>query len=809
MNNKFTKICIIIISVFFLQTTAHGKQTISFGLVPGFRPITFVNDRGQPDGFAIELYTKIMDEFGYEPEFVIGSFKDLYKKLLSNDLDFFGTLTRRSDRESLFFWPNEPTITGWGQLFVAHGKAINSINEIRGEKIGLVSQEAKGKSFINHMKSLSIPFETAYFPSFDELIDAVILNKVIAGIANNTIVATNAKIDPTGFVFAPSSAYSTTAVDNVRIIPLVKRFNDRMAELKSDHNSYYWELYQKWFSPTRIKTKVIPGWLIWLVAALGGGMIIFFIISRVLKVQVLSRTAELEEFTQRLSIHVEQTPLGVIEWDLDFTVTQWNNAAKNIFGYSKEEAVGRTGLELIIPKEVHNLVQPIWNKLVSGKGGRRSTNENITKDGKLIVCEWYNTTLLDSNGIIIGVASLVQDITNQKNFEEEKTMLERQLQQSQKMEAIGALAGGIAHDFNNILTIILGYSDMLKTDLSLQTSSNKDLDEIIKAGNRAKDLVRQILTFSRQHKKEFIPIQPDLIIKEALKMLRSSIPSTIKIESNVPKSGSIIGDPTQLHQIMMNLCTNAYHAMRKTGGILSVLLEPVNLDENDIKVSALAIPPGSFLKLEISDNGHGMDKATQQKIFDPYFTTKKIGEGTGLGLSVVHGIVKNFGGHISVYSEPDKGTTFRIYFPQTITKTETAPIKFTELNPTGHEHILVVDDEISIVVMEKRMLESLGYQISACTSSPEALKIFQNQSENIALVITDMTMPDMTGIELIQSIRAIRPNIPIILCSGFNELIDEKNTTCIPDLKYLNKPVLKRNFALAIRGLLDNSKRPE
>ncbi len=516
---------------------------------------------------------------------------------------------------------------------------------------------------------------------------------------------------------------------------------------------------------------------------------------------------ELNESAQRLAIHVEQTPLGVIEWDLDFRITQWNKAAENIFGYSKQEAIGQTGLELVVPIERHHRAQPIWDDLVTGKGGTRLKNDNKTKDGKTINCEWYNTSLLDSNGVVVGVASLVEDITEQKNMEKEKFILERQLQQSQKMEAIGALAGGVAHDFNNILGIILGYSDMLKIELSNNTALNEKVDQIIKAGNRAADLVRQILAFSRQNKKELVPIRPDLVIKESLKMLRSSIPSTIKIESSIPKTGSIVGDPTQFHQILMNLSTNANHAMRKTGGMLKFLLEPIKLEKIDAKAFSSALSPGSYLKLEISDTGHGMDKATQQKIFDPYYTTKKIGEGTGLGLSVVHGIVKNFGGHISVYSEPDKGTTFRIYLPHVVSEAKKTIDLSIDANPTGDEHILVVDDEKPIVELQKFMLEDLGYRVTTCTSSPDAFKIFQNQPKDISLVVTDMTMPDMTGIDLVKYIRAIQPEIPVILCSGFSELINEETAEYIDNLKYLKKPVLKNDFALNVRKLLDNDKK--
>lgn len=801
MNLKKITLLFIILLLFF-SGELFGKEVIRFGLIPGFKPVTFV-DNGKPTGFVIDLYTQIMDELGYEPEFITGDFKSIYNQLLKNEIDFFGTLTRRPDRETLFYWPKEPTITGWGQLFVAPGNAINSIDEIRGSKIGLVINEAKGKNFISHMASLGIPFEKKYFSNFKDLIEAVIQEKVSAGVANNKIVATNGKIESTGVVFAPSSAYSTTSATNARMIPVVEKINRRMAELKSNPTSYYWDLHKKWFSSTRIESSVIPNWLIWLIVVLSLGLGFFFVIVKVLKAKVLQRTSELKESAQRLSIHVEKTPLGVIEWDTEFKVLQWNNAAEKMFGYSREEVIGKTGFELIVPEEVHPLVQPVWDELISGEGGNFSTNKNITKDGELIVCEWYNTTLLDENNTVIGVASLVHDITEKTQIEKEKDILERQLHQSQKMEAVGTLAGGIAHDFNNILGIILGYSDLLKSDRSLGTAANEKLDEIVQAGNRAKDLVGQILAFSREQKDEIVPIEPDIILKEALKMLRSSIPTTIKMESNVPKAGYIMGEPTKLHQIMMNLCTNAYHAMRETGGVLNVSLVPVELEESDTKVLSLALSQGPHLKIEISDTGHGIDKKIQQKIFDPYFTTKRKGEGTGLGLSVVHGIVKSFGGDITVYSEPEQGTTFQIYFPQVTSESEIKEKISAKPNPTGEEHILVVDDEEPIVQIEKQILESLGYQVTACSSSGQALSLFQSEADDIALVVTDMNMPGMDGLKLLKNLRGVRSNIPVILCSGFSELIDEEKTKLIKNLKYLKKPVLKRDFAIAVREMLD------
>jgi len=394
------------------------------------------------------------------------------------------------------------------------------------------------------------------------------------------------------------------------------------------------------------------------------------------------------------------------------------------------------------------------------------------------------------------VLSIVHDLTNIMKLEE-------QLRQSHKMESIGTLAGGIAHDFNNILGIILGYSEILKIQLPDDFSATGSVDQIMKAGNRAKDLVTQILAFSRTSDDEFRPIMPHLIINEVLKMLRASIPSTIEIRGKITKCGAIIGEPTQLHQVVMNLCTNAYHAMRETGGVLEVLLEPIVLNETDTQVLSLALPPGTYAKLEIRDTGHGIDKALQLKIFDPYFTTKKKGDGTGLGLAVVHSAVQSFSGHIAVYSEPERGTTFRVYFPLIELRVKPAFNEDIDPVPRGDEHILVVDDEASIVEILKEMLEGFGYQVSAFTSSTEALKEFENRIDDIDLVITDMTMPEMTGVELIQNLCTLKPGLPSILCSGFSELVNKKSAKEFGIDKYLMKPVLNRDLAIAVRDILD------
>lgn len=391
----------------------------------------------------------------------------------------------------------------------------------------------------------------------------------------------------------------------------------------------------------------------------------------------------------------------------------------------------------------------------------------------------------------------INDITGRKIEEARREKLEDQLRQSQKMESIGTLAGGIAHDFNNILFPVMGFTEMLLEDLSKDDKFSKPLNEILKGCLRAKDLVQQILTFSRQTDKEYKPIRIDLILNEILKLTRSTLPSTIEIQKDIlPGTGMVVADPTQIHQIIMNLCTNAFHAMEEQGGILKIRLEAVQFSADTLPSPELI--PGWYICLTISDSGIGIDSETLENIFDPYFTTKGKGKGTGLGLSVVHGIVKNYGGKILVESEKFKGTTIKVYLPrassgQTILIEEASK---TDLSGTGH--ILLVDDERQITIMIEGMIGRLGYQVTSKNSSPDALKIFCESPDSFDLIITDMTMPILTGDLLVKEIKKIRPDMPVILVTGYSDKINQENPIDINVDQILMKPVLKNDLAKAI-----------
>jgi len=417
------------------------------------------------------------------------------------------------------------------------------------------------------------------------------------------------------------------------------------------------------------------------------------------------------------------------------------------------------------------------------------------KNGTPFVGSVSAVAVKDAIGEMKYYDGIIEDVTGKKE-------VQLQLQQAQKMEAIGTLAGGIAHDFNNILSAIIGYTELSLSDIEKESIVYQNLQEVFKAGGRAKDLVKQILTFSRQAEHERKPVQVKLISKEAIKFLRASLPTTIEIRPEIISESMVMADPTQIHQLLMNLCTNAGYAMREKGGVLEVKLIDVNL-ESDVTDEHPELKPGPYLELTISDTGHGIPAHILDRIFDPFFTTKGKAEGTGMGLSVVHGIVGSYGGKILAFSEPGKGSTFKAYLPTVERDEEPLPIAGEGIT-TGTERILFVDDEMALVEIGKQMLESLGYKVTGRTSSIEALELFKAKPDSFDLIITDMTMPNMTGDELARELIRIKPEIPVILCTGYSARINPQQAAAMGIRAFVSKPVLRKDIAKTIRTVIDD-----
>jgi PAS domain S-box-containing protein len=492
---------------------------------------------------------------------------------------------------------------------------------------------------------------------------------------------------------------------------------------------------------------------------------------------------------------VENSVTGIYQASIEGRFLSLNASLAYMLGYDSPEEL--KGISDVRQLYVHPERRSEMLRQIEEHGEAREFEAEFFRKDKSIVWISHNLRAVrNSTGKIVYLEGTASDITDAK-------FLRARLDQAQKMEAIGTLAGGIAHDFNNILTPIIGYTELSLNMVPDDSRLSHNMKHILLSANRARDLVRQILTFSRKTEQERKPVQISLIVKEVLKLLRSSLPSTIDIRLRMHPDAvhsTTMADPTHIHQVLMNLCTNAAHAMRAQGGKLTVTLENVEIGPGAGR-GATDMGPGAYLRLSVADTGHGMDDALKQRIFDPYFTTKGPNEGTGLGLAVVYGIVKNLSGAIAVSSKPGGGTTVDVYFPRTKTAWSTSadpPV----LLPTGHGRVLVVDDEKFIVDMVREMLETLGYEAVPRNSSTDALEAFRARPESFDLVITDMTMPHMTGINLAREILMIRPRTPIILCTGFSETLDENKVKSLGINELLMKPVSMRDMAAAVNRIM-------
>ncbi|MBI4666161.1 MAG: PAS domain S-box protein [Nitrospinae bacterium] len=504
--------------------------------------------------------------------------------------------------------------------------------------------------------------------------------------------------------------------------------------------------------------------------------------------------ARANEDLARLAMAVEQADEAIVITDISGIIQYVNPAFERITGYARAEAIGQNPRILKSGKHDHQYYANMWKTISSGHVWRgHIINKN--KAGELYEDEAVISPLLDKAGRIINYVAVKRDITREVE-------LEKQVRHSQKMEAMGALAGGIAHDFNNILSSIIGYTEMAMDSIPERFEAQDDLREVLRAGRRARDLIKQILTFSRQSEKDMRPILPHMIIRESLKLIRASLPAKVSVREDIDvNSGVVLADPTQLNQVLLNLISNASHSMSAQGGEIKVVLAHREVKETMPAVAGL-IRPGQYVTLCVSDMGHGISKEDMERIFEPFFTTKALGEGTGLGLAIVHGVITSHDGAITVESEPEKGSTFCVYLPR-IEATAEIEVEMGGETPRGTETIMVVDDEEPVVKVLKRSLARLGYKVEAFTDPLAALDFFNSAPERFDLVITDHSMPKLSGLMMVERMVATRPDIPVVILTGASSVVSLEQANTLGIRGVINKPVTNAELASVVRRAMD------
>jgi signal transduction histidine kinase/ActR/RegA family two-component response regulator len=708
----------------------------------------------------------------------------------------------------------ETVISTWSQIYTHEDVSIQSVSDLDHRTVGVLEDDVFNRESRNVLKGLAIDMQMVEFRTGRELVAALENKWIDAAVVDRFYSALNMhnhRLTKTAILFAPMD-YRFAAHPQKKD-QLLDAIDFHLRKMKNDPDSVYHRRLDHLFGKNE-NTRVMKYLKIGLMVA-GVFLLFAFIDLAILRYRVRARTSELavknreleEELAKRVRAEkaqrssekrfrslfessTEGNAIHELVYDalgspVDYKISDVNPAYTKHTGVQRQGVVGQYASQFYGTGEAPFL--------------KRYADTAI--NGTPHQFETYFAPLKKHFRITVFSPAPGQFATEFEDITESKKM-ESRLLQAHKMQAIGTLAGGVAHDFNNILAAIIGHTELCKMKVEPDSDLNRNLDRIFEASQRARDLVNQILTFSRQKDQEKKPIEIKYCVREAMKLLQATIPSNIDIQVNgKTASGIVIADQTQIHQIIMNLCTNAAHAMQEKGGVLEIALNKIEVDAN----SAGMVPqlePGAYMALTVSDTGEGIAPETLQRIFEPYFTTKEQGEGTGLGLSMVHGIVENLGGVIKVYSEPGSGTTVNIYLPcadtrgGSITATEAAV-------PGGDERILLVDDEAMILEMTRELLTQMGYRVTARTSSVEAFNAFQADPDRFDLVVTDQTMPNLTGKALAAKILGLRAGFPIILCTGFSTSINAEKALALGIRAFIKKPILRNELAAAVRQALD------
>jgi len=830
----------VICVFFFYPKTVYAKRVIRVGLFQNY-PVVFQDKDGNPDGIYIDILKEIAKTEDLQLVYVPTTWNNCLENLRSRKIDLMVNITYTEERDAYMDFSKENVLMMWGQVYTRKGKKVQNILDLEGLKIAVLKGGINAINFSNLVEKFQLDCQLIPVDTQLEVFEMISSGQTDAGVLNNVFGAANEanyNVSLSPIFFNPFKLlFAVPEGINGEILKVV---DENLIRWKQDKESVYYKILQKWYGAIHSQQTILPRWLIFALIGIGCAAILFLLWMRLLKKQVSERTFELQkEIDERKQIEealllsrtryqalFQDSPVPLWEEEFselfDYLEKLKSNGINDLRGYfyenpsqlqicakkikikevnqatlklynvnNKDELIGK--MDKIFTEKFPDVFKEEVLALAAGKLEFESEGKvkNLT-GGPTNIFLKLKIGKKDQDSVM-GLLATV-DTTEIRH-------LKAQLVQSQKLESIGNLAGGIAHDFNNILSSVLGFTELALDDVEKGSNVEDSLQEVYAAGKRAKDLVSQILAFARQSDEELKPIQVDIIVKEVLHFIRSSIPSTIKIKGSIDSDSLIMGNQTQVHQILMNLCTNAAHAMEEDGGVLDVSLKDIMVDEN-FDNNKLKLKNGNYIKVSVSDTGTGIAPDIMDSIFEPYFTTKGLGEGTGMGLAMVHGIVESYSGKIDVVSSLGKGSTFTIYLPVTRKRRLAHQNKLEKL-PLGSERILFVDDEAQIARMSSQVLERLGYKVTALSSSMDAFDLFHSKPNDFDLVITDMTMPDLTGDQMAIKMMRIRPDIPVILCTGYSKKISEETAAGIGIKGFLYKPMAKSDLAKTIRKVLD------
>jgi len=811
-SDAIKPLCVLFLflAVFFGADILEAKSvTIRVGVYQN-PPKVFIDDKGTPRGFFVDLIREIAQEHRWDVEFVQGTWSEGLERLMQGRIDLMTDVAYSLERAQKWQYHDVPVLSDWFQVYVHKGAEIDSVVDLEEKRIAVLAGSVQQDAFTRYMDDFGFTCEIIPFESYLESFQMLHAGKVDAAIVNRYYgirFLSGYDIDETGIIFHPTRLHyaASPSLDP----DILKAIDTSLTQMIEDHESPYYAGLEKWFGEEQLSEP--PSWMLPVLLVLSAGALLMIIMMNFLRLQVKKRTRHILRINEALKKEIairresehkfrelfENSPIAyfIIQPGTGL-IGKANLAARELLGYTEEE-LRKKNFNTLFPDSRHGAktARKLYEqfrreeKIVSGEVTMARS------DGEAVWVTLSVAGVFDEDGALQEVRAMVNDISDRK-------ILEEQLIRTQKMEALGVLAGGIAHDFNNILTAIIGYTEVVMEKTRANPLIYDKLEEVYKAGMHARNLVKQILTFSRQTKGEVQPVQIRTVVREALKLLKASLPRSVVIQADLNTSAFVLAEATQLHQIIMNLCMNGIQTLPGETGRITVLLEETRFKEKKAFPLNGVLNPGPYIHLQVSDTGTGISQENMDKIFDPFFTTKAPGKGTGMGLSVVLNIVKKLQGGIEIRNSSEGGTEFSVFFPL-YEATESKKRQEEDEIIRGRESILLVEDNESIIQLVKQNLEEAGYYVTAMRDGLEALDYLKVNRESIELVISNLTMPKISGLALAEEIAGAGITVPLLIITGHGgEILEKiKGDPRIADV--IHKPFTRNELFRMVRKVLD------